>query len=598
MSIAPFKKVSLLGLTQDKQTHLSALQDLGCMHLIAINPPKPSVLTATSSTLIEKIKAALRYLNEAPEKGRPRLIWNDFNPDAIVQAILDNQQALRACIDRCEFLNRRIHDLKRWGDFVLPDEAALAGVKLWFYKITYEELPLIPKEAVIQALYRNNRHIYLVWLACEEPLPNPFSAPRVHTGALALHTLQEELNTLNEQMDDLIDARRNLTRYRYLLSRAVAGFIDKTELNKAHEKTQDHDEFCLIQGWAPESQIERLNTFCLAHDLAFVVEAPLPGELPPTLMTSSSFMAPGPELVNFYQTPGYHSLDPSNMVFFSFSVFFAMILADAGYGLIMGLFTLFAWRPLAKYNGALWLRPLLVVISSFSIAYGVLLGSYFGVEPKAGTFLATLKCININNFKAMMALVLIIGCLHIGFACALRAWHARTRYEQIQSLSVVTLIIGVMSFSIALINHQQLMKQGAILIMVLSLLMMMISASAEPIHNVKSLLIRIIKGLGAIAEIPSLFGDILSYLRLFALGLAGASLAVTFNAMGQQVAHSSGWVLGGLIILIGQAMNFLLCLMGAVIHGLRLNYIEFFKWSMKEDGYRYQPFKKEESLHE
>ncbi|WP_233586663.1 V-type ATPase 116kDa subunit family protein [Legionella sp. km772] len=108
---------------------------------------------------------------------------------------------------------------------------------------------------------------------------------------------------------------------------------------------------------------------------------------------------------------------------------------------------------------------------------------------------------------------------------------------------------------------------------------------------------RIIYGFAAFAELPSLFGDILSYLRLFALGLAGASLAITFNTMAEHIAQTST-ILAVLVFLIGQTLNFVLCLMSAVIHGLRLNYIEFFKWSVKEEGYGYQPFKKQEITHE
>jgi V/A-type H+-transporting ATPase subunit I len=129
----------------------------------------------------------------------------------------------------------------------------------------------------------------------------------------------------------------------------------------------------------------------------------------------------------------------------------------------------------------------------------------------------------------------------------------------------------------------------------------MIFASNEPITSFKNLLKRIVHGLSALSELPSLFGDILSYLRLFALGLAGASLAVTFNTMAHHITQHgkpSSWVLAILILLIGQTLNLALCLMGAVVHGLRLNYIEFFKWSIKEDGYSYQPFKKQEISHE
>ncbi|MBL7478431.1 V-type ATP synthase subunit I [Legionella bononiensis] len=598
MSIASFKKVTILGLSSDISAILNALQDLGCIHLIAINSPGTSNLINASTTLLDQIKMALRYLNESPEQGRSRLLWKNFNPDQVVKDILANQHALRDAIDRHEFLKTRIKELSQWGHFILPAEEELGGIKLWFYKINLKEIALIPSDQPIQEVYRTHRHVYIVWLSEEEPLLSPFSSARVHTGAVALNCLRDELDEINELIDDLIDQRRNLTRYRYLLSREVAQFSDRTQLNQAKDKIQDHQEFSVLQGWIPESQLKLIEQYCSVNQLGLAIEDPLKDELPPTLMESPPWLKGGQELVNFYQTPGYHALDPSLMVFFSFSIFFAMILADAGYGIVLAVFTLIGWKRIGTYNAGSWLRPLLVVISIFSIIYGVLLGSYWGIEPKSGTFLAQFKILNINNFKSMMELVLFIGCLHLCIASGLRSWYAQTHYERMESLGIIILIISVVLLSIGLIGSNNSVTKLAILMLIISVLLMMFYASSEPVISPLTFLKRVIHGLVAIAEIPSLFGDILSYLRLFALGLAGASLAITFNTMAHQATQSSHWVLGVLILLAGQTMNFLLCLMSAVIHGLRLNYIEFFKWSIKEDGYPYQPFRKEEIVHE
>ncbi|QEY50309.1 V-type ATP synthase subunit I [Legionella longbeachae] len=601
MSIAAFKKVSILGPHQDKVDILNSLQELGCMHLIAINPPSKSALTTTTTTLLDQIKAALFYLNNAPELGHPRFIGKDFNPDLVVQKILANQHDLRIAIDRRDFLITRIREVSEWGYFTLPAEKDLNGIKLWFYKVHLKEIARIPKDFTVQEVHRNHRYAFIIVLAEQEPLKEQFPFQRIHTGSVALSKLHVELDELNEKIDDLIDEQRNLTRYRYLLAREIAQFSDRTELHKALTQTQDHEGFFLVQAWVPHSELSRITDFCAQHQLGITIEHPLPEELPPTLLESHPWLQGGAELVNFYQTPGYHSLDPSLMVFFSFAIFFAMILADAGYGVLLTLFTLFWWKRLGRYNGAAWLKPLLVVISIFSIVYGVMLGSYCGVEPKEGTWLAKLKIIDINNFNLMMMLVLFIGCLHICIASGMRAWFTQHRNERIQSSGFILLIIAALMYSIGLMKHSSTITKYALVFFIISLFLIMIFASNEPIISYRSLFKRIIYGLGALTELPSLFGDILSYLRLFALGLAGASLAVTFNSMAHHMTQSgkpSSWVLAVIILFIGQTMNVFLCLMSAVVHGLRLNYIEFFKWSIKEDGHSYQPFKKQEISHE
>lgn len=598
MSIALFKKVTLLGLSRCKSTILPSLQDLGCVHLIAINEPGKSKLTTVSTTLLDQIKMSLRYLKDSPEQGSPRLSWKDVSPDEIVQRILGNQRALRQCTDRHDFLTLRIRQLSEWGNFQLPPEDELRGIKLWFYKIDLKAKAVIPKDIPIQELYRTNRYIFLVLFSENEPQKEELAPYRVHTGCITLNALNNELDDIKETIEDLIDERRSLTRYRYLLSKEVAQFSDRTELKKAVEKIQEHDEFFLLQGWIPDSRLPAIEQYCDTHEIGITIESPLENELPPTLMESHAWLKGGQELVNFYQTPGYHALDPSIMVFFSFAIFFAMIMADAGYGIILAVFTLFWWKRLGRYNAAEWLRPLLVVISLFSIAYGVLLGSYWGVEPKAGSFLAQLKIIDIHNFKAMMTLVIVIGCIHICIGCGMRAWFASKFNEKMQSLGFILLIISALIFSKGVMKHSDLLSTVATVLFVLSAITIMFFASDEPINSVTNLFKRLFHGVAAIAELPSLFGDILSYLRLFALGLAGASLAITFNTIAHHIAQSTSWVLAALVLLIGQTLNLVLCLMSAVIHGLRLNYIEFFKWSIKEDGYGYQPFKKQEISHE
>lgn len=601
MSIAAFEKVSILGPSQCKAEILSALQELGCVHLIAINPANKSALTTTSTTVLDQIKAALLYLKNSPEHGNPRLIRKEFNPDRVVTKILANQHDLRVAIDRRDFLVARIREVSEWGNFTLPTEGELGKVKLWFYKINLKEIARIPKDFPLHEVYRNNRYAFIILLSEQEPQEEKFAFHRIHTGSIALKQLRAELDELNEKIDDLLDEQRNLTRYRYLLAREVAEFSDRTELKKASEQTQEHDVFFLLHAWSPHVALSRLTQFCQDNQLSLVIEQPLPEDLPPTLMESHPWLQGGAELVTFYQTPGYHAFDPSVMVFFSFSLFFAMILADAGYGVILALFTAFWWKKLGRYDAAKWLRPLLIVISIFSILYGVLLGSYWGIEPKAGTWLATLKIIDINNIKLMMSVVLFIGCLHIGIASGMRAWFAPHRNERIHATGFILLISAALIYSIGLMQHHRTITHVALLLFIPSLLLIMIFASNEPVTNAKSLLKRILHGLSALTELPALFGDILSYLRLFALGLAGASLAVTFNSIAHHITQfgkPSSWVLAILILIIGQSMNLALCLMSAVVHGLRLNYIEFFKWSIKEDGYAYRPFKKQEISHE
>jgi len=115
------------------------------------------------------------------------------------------------------------------------------------------------------------------------------------------------------------------------------------------------------------------------------------------------------------------------------------------------------------------------------------------------------------------------------------------------------------------------------------------------LHRPVDWLWRLLEGLKKLAEITNLFGNVLSYLRLFALGVAGASLALTFNQLAMQAYQAVpgvGVLFALVIFLMGHALNIVLCLMSGVVHGLRLNFIEFYHWSVSDEGYPFKAFAK------
>ena len=129
-------------------------------------------------------------------------------------------------------------------------------------------------------------------------------------------------------------------------------------------------------------------------------------------------------------------------------------------------------------------------------------------------------------------------------------------------------------------------------------LAILLCSSHRPWQGVKNWMWRLIDGLMALTGLSKMFGDVLSYLRLFALGLASASLAITFNQLASDVAAAvpgMGLLLEVLILLLGHLLNFVLAVVSGVIHGLRLNLmIEFYNWSLADEGYAFQPFTKRE----
>ena len=122
--------------------------------------------------------------------------------------------------------------------------------------------------------------------------------------------------------------------------------------------------------------------------------------------------------------------------------------------------------------------------------------------------------------------------------------------------------------------------------------------SERPVRDARSALLWVLDGLQGLSNVTKIFGDVLSYLRLFALGLASASLAITFNDLARQVTDKLpglGLLFALLILLVGHVLNLLLSVMSGVVHGLRLNFIEFYNWALLGEGYPFRPFRKKEA---
>ena len=228
-----------------------------------------------------------------------------------------------------------------------------------------------------------------------------------------------------------------------------------------------------------------------------------------------------------------------------------------------------------------------------------MIGSYFGVTPAETSLFGKLKILEINDFDSMMRLSVCIGVLHLSFAHIHKAW--RLRQQGLTWLVPVGWIL-IMSGGLLLWFEQSFEQPedwyspaGKTLIG-LGFAVIFLFSSRRKIKKPLDVIMRILDGLQGISGITKIFGDILSYLRLFALGLAGASLSLTFNNLAMQAREidGPGLLYSLLILLLGHGLNILLSLMSAVVHGLRLNVIEFFNWGLTDEGYPFKAFSKKE----
>ncbi|MBK1723926.1 V-type ATP synthase subunit I [Thiocystis violacea] len=595
MSILPLYRLTLAGLTREQEQVLEQLQTLGCLHLLPLSPtPKEPERTPPAHAL--DARKALRYLGDLPEKRRQVRDAAEFDIRATITRVLDNQQRLRDVTDRRDALRQRLTELEPWGDFKLPSEAELAGRKLWFYSVPQRQMrELNDLDLPWQVVHQDHRQSWVVVVHHEEPARDLLPVRRAHTGALSLGEVSRRLEAAELELEDVHAERHALSRWIYLMSSHLAQVEDAARLRYAAAQTREEDSLFLVQGWIAQAAVPGVEALAKAQGLALILESPGPDDRPPTLLDNPPLLSAGQDLVGFYQMPAYHTWDPSRVLFFSFTLFFALILSDAGYALLLAVPLGAYWQRLGHGDLGRRLRVLAAALVGASLLWGILVGSYFGVTPAPEGFLGRLKLFDIGDFETMMQLSVGIGVLHLILANAEMALLNRGRALGRVALGWIAVLIG--GFMLWLADAGGWVELTGQTLVGGGLAGVFLFGSDRPLKGVKSAVWRVLDGLAQLARVTQVFGDVLSYLRLFALGLASASLAITFNDLARQVAESLpglGLFLALLILVIGHLLNLALSLMSGVVHGLRLNFIEFYNWALAGEGYPFKPFKKAE----
>lgn len=570
MSIVSLKKITLIGHLNEKREVLDELQTMGFLHIEPLNLDEYLLDKKELDGTIQ----AFRHINDSPQKLKP-LSNPSFDPKKMQEQILHNKHQMQTLQDEADVVKGKIVDLTPWGNFSLPEPHEIGNQTFWFYIIPHHEMNGLDKGYLI---HKDNRFSYVTIMSEKEP--EAIVGKQVLLPKESLQSLKNRLDEIEFELEDLQMQRVSLTRFLEAFKENLFQLEDQALLENISKKTYDTHPLFALQGWIPSSEVEKIVNYARKKELVIQIENPKENEQPPTLLENSLSLKGGEDLLTFYMTPSYWLWDPSTTIFFSFAIFFAMIFSDAGYAIILGAILAFFWKRLGKTLPGKRFRNVLLALTLFSLIWGVMVGSYFGVSSDY------LKVIDINNYAAMMKLSILVGVIHISIANLAQSWIKRKSLTAIANLGWTATLLG------ATLAFMSPLKQTGFIFVGIGLIAVVLFTSLE-----KPFWKRLLNGMMGLTKVTGMFGDVLSYLRLFALGLASASLAAVFNDLAKQVYHSiPGFKLlfALLILLIGHSINFALSLMSGFIHGLRLNYIEFFNWGLPDEGAPFKPFSKKE----
>lgn len=607
-------KVLFVGPENQKNRVLANLQELGVIEITGYTGEHRNLSEVGAASDLSEVNAA----NEASGASAEHLLEiYDFlkqykmetaAPEPAhgkrVNEAVEEIDALRKELFSLKFseglINENIIKAEKWGSFDLEllndiQSRGNMDVQFWICAGKYE---LCHPEGVVGIEISSDRsRRYFVTVAVEKLELSECEEVRFEAD---LDTLERELRDNLDRQKDIEKKLESFNVYPKLLFSAYMRELDRLSFEQAKLSAGEalDGKLFTLQGWCPAGDYQELERSMKKQLVETVLIHPDPGEKEPTLMVNRGTAAMGTDLVNIYDTPSYRDWDPSSWVFFSFVMFFAMIIADGGYGLVLLVISLFlkirfrkAKAPMRRFIN------MSLILSIGTMAFGIASGAFFGLgaENKFFGWLISRRLFDGNEISSMMNVSIIIGLLHVSISLLLKCFRTVKVFKNyISPFSQLAWIAVIWTYYIwcayyKLPEQTYYSLSGNFLYIFGGALAVVFLTTAGTFHPLKL----IAGGLGGLYSMVQFFSDVLSYLRLFALGLAGSLLAQTFNGLALDVWKSgiAGMIFAVVIFLLGHTVNLALCIMSGVIHGLRLNFLEWYRWSFDGDGKAFKPFR-------
>ena len=363
----------------------------------------------------------------------------------------------------------------------------------------------------------------------------------------------------------------------------------------------------LLEGFCPIDKEAELNRMLEQQGVYYQEEDPTEEDNTPIKLRNNRFTKMFECLTGMYGWPSYGEFDPTPILGPFFLLFFAICMGDCGYGLLLILIGILIAKGKLKIQMFEGLGPIIATLGVGTAIVGFFLGTFFGIDLYAASWVPdALKSVMIkgnvevagSSYDIQMVMALCIGVFHICLAMVVKAICYTKRYgfkENIATWGWLLLIVGGLIVLLVGMTHlfpEEVTKWTLIVVAAISALGIYIfnTPGRNPPINIGA-------GLWDTYNMATgILGDVLSYIRLYALGLAGGMLGGAFNNLANMVLGSDPtwqWLPFVIILLIGHALNLAMSALGSFVHPLRLSFVEYFKNSGYEGkGTLYQPFSK------
>ena len=592
--ITPMTKYSFILLNGEQQDLLEKLQELGLVDITRDAKGLDDQSRELWSQL-ELIDGLIHDLEKAevPEGTVPERIDGD-----IVRLAGGMLMRYTEDTDALKTLEKERDAIKVWGNYdpEILRQLQEAGVPVHFHCVSKKAFkPEWEQEYALSIVSEEKSGVWFV-VAGEDDLPGELPKPQ-----MSLEQKEKEIRDreahYHHLMQRLASAKERIPELKKLRSQT----FEKLDLHLAGcaAVPAAEDTLVTLVGYAPTECQDSVTAALDTMGVFYLKDAAQVDDNPPISFRNNKFVKMFETLTDMYGRPAYDGFDPTPFISVFFLLFFAFCMGDAGYGLILVLVGLL----LKKVPSFKDMAGLVVTLGIGTVVIGFLFHTFFSMDISKWEIFAPIKGIflpaQIAGNDATMVLALVVGILHICLAMVVKTIHETKTKGFAASLGTwgwTLLVVGgvtVAAFALAGVLDAALTKIIVIVLGVVSALGIFVFNDPK-----RNKLANIGMGLwDTYNMITGLVGDVLSYIRLYALGLAGSMLGMAFNDMGVMILGDSPnigkWIGFLLLIIFGHTLNIAMCALGAFVHPLRLNFLEFFKNSGYEaTGRVYNPLKR------
>lgn len=602
--ITPMSKFSFLVYHKDYNPFLNNVKELGVVHLVE-KQKEVSEEIRDGYDLVKQIQAIIKALEKRESTVSENT--NVENGDKKFEEVVSLMDQLDQKISQLSQLDKEINLVKPWGDYSpnTIEKLKERGLYLKFFTVSarkYDED--WPQKYPIQIVGQHGGLTYFVLVQdsdSETEIDAEEMRPPERPISELLHykeLLKKDIKEINQSLHR--HAAESLPAIKHYCLEVIEGIEYKKALENT--ATEAAEKVMLLEGWVPDEKKELLTNYLEENRILYLVEKPAKEDKVPVLLKNKEFPKKFEMLGELYSLPKYQELDMTPFFAPFYMLFFGFCLGDAGYGLMMVAAALLLKKKVKKELKNV--MGLVFYLGLSTILFGIIGGTAFGIPlyetglPVYSTLAASFEARNTDINQLLFYLALLFGGVQILFGMFLKARNEIMQFGwgyAIGTIGWITLLIGGIAlylFSNLTGIPMENLKIPLYTILGVSGLLIL------PLNNLgRNIFMNVGVGLWTTYNmVTGILGDLLSYIRLFALGISSAIMGFVFNSLAVEMSGSIpvlNILIMVVILVIGHSINIFMSGLGAFVHPMRLTFVEFYKNAgFTGGGKQYNPFRK------